>query len=371
MDRIEKKIVKASGDYLKWDLFLNSLEEPPFEQSTAWAYARKIDGWNGFQLAIERNDKIVIGTQILVWEFHSKRAALINQGPCIAPEEEGYLDLFLSFVKGWVKENKILYLVWDINYLYPHLSSHFIKKRFKIKSDLIPPNSFIKATLILDLLPPLDDILSSFKKDRRSNIKKGLKSPVNYRMGSRNDIPVFFNLMHSMCDRKNINPTHKNIQFFYELWDRLILMNGLSLHIAEYNDEAVCAMLCFSMGKTFRAYKWGWNGKYTELKISHLLYWKTIEFAKNNGFKKYDFVQVDPDVARQFSDNKPMTDELIKKSFYGPTNNKLRYSGEIIYYPKILIYFSNSFLGWIVNGVSKWSYTKDIYNKLISWVYKL
>jgi len=363
-------LVQAYGESNQWDLFLKSIPEPPFEQSSAWAYARQIEGWNSCQILLRQNAQVVAGVQVLTWQLSKLGTiGIVPQGPCFSEEGWHYRERLVAFVKQWVKKERLLYLVWDINYRFPELPELLQGENFHKKIKSIPPQPVIEASLVLDLTPDMDTLFSQFRRDRRKNIRRGLKQSFLYRVGQRSDLETFFSLMISMCRRRQTKPTNSNIQFFYRLWDALTPGNGISLHLLDYNDKTVCAMLCFNIGDTFRAFKWGWTGEYAGLNITHVLYWKTIEWAKEKGFKKYDFVQVDPDVAEVFLSGGLMSEELKNRSFYGPTIHKMCYTGDFVTYPGVYMYVPKSAFRIMIAFSTRFKFVQQLLNWVIKKVY--
>ena len=364
-------IIQPIGQSHQWDQFLITVTEPPFEQSSAWARAREVEGWVGMQIMLLEGEEVVAGVQVLTWQLSRwGKIAMAPQGPCFSEKGVPYHNLLIQLVKQWLKKQGIIYLVWDINYKHPQWIKHLLHNGFSYKIEALPPHPIIKATLLLDLKPDIDTIFSQLRKYRKKNIKRGLMHPICHRLGSRHDLDLFFSLMLVMCERRNTTPTNRDVRFFYRLWDALQPYHGIMLHIAEYDNKPVCAMLCFTLGDTFRAFKWGWSGEYAELNITHVLYWRTIEWAKENGFQKYDFVQVDPDVAEAYIKGEDASGNLQERNFYGPTINKMRYGGELIHYPGVFIYFPNWLLRNMISFLVKFTIAEKLIARLVKRFYK-
>jgi lipid II:glycine glycyltransferase (peptidoglycan interpeptide bridge formation enzyme) len=174
--------------------------------------------------------------------------------------------------------------------------------------------------------------------------------------------------MLRMCDRRHTEPTHKNVEFFYLLWDNMSPQGWFKLFLLEYESDVVCALVGFSVGDTFRYWKWGWSGEYPELNFSSVLIWKTIGWAKENGFRYFDFVQVDYDVALAMKEKKELTTELNNRSFSGPTQFKVRFGGELVSTPGVYVLFRNRMIKFVfLKLVVKLLNSKRV-NKLVSFI---
>jgi len=367
--RIE--ITKGSTNLL-WDEFVLSLDQTSYQQTSAWAKVYERIGWEVVRIIIWQQGLIIGGVQLFVWQLGKFwQIGFIPQGPCLSNVGSELSTLIIESVKKWGKQESLLYLVWDVNYAYPQLSSTLVQKKFQDKINGLPPTAIIRSTSLLDLTKSDDDLVKQMHASRRRNLKKASKYSFDYKMATRDELPLFFDLMKVMCDRREVKPAFKSLQFYYDTWDAFEAINGIKLFFAYYNKELVCAMLCFTLGDTFRFWQWGWSGDYGETNITHSLYWYTIKWARENGFEKYDFVQVDPEVAKAYTEDLPMTESLKSTSFYGPTINKMRWGGEFIVYPGKYMYVPNvlyrfllyKFGGKFINGSFMIGLRKRLYGK--------
>ena len=344
------KIEICNGEAnLLWDELVLSSKDTSYQQSSAWSQVYNQMGWRTVRLFIWEGDQLVGGTQIFIRTLgRLLKIGFIAQGPVLRIADDGVLDLLVNEVKEWSKKNRLFYLVWDVNYAYSHLAEKLLHGRFQEKVNGLPPTAIIRATTLLDLSQSSDDLFARMSKSRQRNIKKALQYPITYKSGTRDDLPIFFELMQVMCQRRTTNPIFGSLDFFYTVWDAFDSISGIQLNIAYVNKEPVCAMLCFALGDTYRFWQWGWSGKYAELQVTHALYWHTINKAKSQGYKKIDFIQVDAAVGRAYEQGSSMTPEMKGGFFYGPTINKMRYGGELVIYPGKFMYVPSLFIRFLL-----------------------
>jgi lipid II:glycine glycyltransferase (peptidoglycan interpeptide bridge formation enzyme) len=159
--------------------------------------------------------------------------------------------------------------------------------------------------------------------------------------------------MIETCKRRNTRPIFSDIKYFYSVWDSFSPKGWVMIHLAEVNDKPICAAFCFCFGNTFRYDLWGWNGQYANQKISETFQWKNILYAKNMGFKYYDFVQIDPIVANAIKSVAQVSDKIKSRELYGATEFKLRYGGDAVIYPGFFTCFANEFYRFLVVALFK------------------
>jgi lipid II:glycine glycyltransferase (peptidoglycan interpeptide bridge formation enzyme) len=296
------------------------------------------------------------------------KIGLVIQGPLVNNKDLGGFDFFNSELKKFLKKNSFLYVGVVIPYENVFLVDKLKSAGFVLRPGGLPPTAVVEDTLMLDLKKSKKELWSDVNSGRRRNIKKGLKQNFVFREGGRDELPVFHNLMLRMCDRRHTEPTHKNVEFFYLLWDNMSPQGWFKLFLLEYESDVVCALVGFSVGDTFRYWKWGWSGEYPELNFSSVLIWKTIGWAKENGFRYFDFVQVDYDVALAMKEKKELTTELNNRSFSGPTQFKVRFGGELVSTPGVYVLFRNRMIKFVfLKLVVKLLNSKRV-NKLVSFI---
>jgi lipid II:glycine glycyltransferase (peptidoglycan interpeptide bridge formation enzyme) len=239
------------------------------------------------------------------------------------------LKEYILQLKSFLRKNRFLLVGVTI----PYFNDYYIielKKSGLVKNPFeIPPTVVVQATLIIDLKKSKDELWADINPGRRRNIKKGLKQKFVFREGTRKELKTFHDLLLMMCERRKSTPTHNDVEFFYRLWDNMAPQGWFKLFLLEYESKPVCALVGFTIGDTFRYWKWGWSGEYPELNFSSVLIWKTIDWAKENGFSAFDLMQVDLNVAKAVKDRKELTRSLKERSFAGPTQFKVRFGGEI------------------------------------------
>lgn len=324
----------------EWDNFIASISSICHEQSSVWAEAQKLAGWDPQRIYLRRNGSIVCGVQIIILSFpFLGKFGYVQQGPCINGANAKEVEMLLNEMKLFARRRKFQYLTVDLAYNLPELVETFEKSGFELHPDRLPPEATITSTLLIDLSLELDAIMTKFKSGRRKSIRAGLKHNLEIRTGTRDDIPMLFDLIMQTCERRNTKPLYPNVNFIYRLWDLFAPNNWIVMHIAETEGKPVCASLSFTFGDTFRNSIWGWSGEYVHLNASDVIDWKTICWAKENGFRYYDFVHLDTVSAKALLSGDDVSDEIKARAHYGSTFYKMRFGGDVMFYPGSYSYF--------------------------------
>lgn len=340
----------------EWDVFVSGITGSNYEQTAAWAsICNELRASNdSFRIILRSESSIIAGAQILIREYkYGIKMGYISQGPCLAKNSPEVVSILIKEFKKVVKEENLMYLSIDVLIKQNFLIKPLKDKGFIKSARDMPPGFGIECTSLIDLSKSEVQLFRGLHSARKRNIKTGLKFNYEEKEGNRDDIPIFYDLMFQACRRRKTTPVVTNIKYFYLLWDQLHKHGWLKLHFALVEGEPVCAALCFTFGDTFRYDLWGWNGEYSKEKITETFLWKNLLWAKELGFKYYDCVMLDPKVVKALQSDKPISEKIKRKEFYGPTHFKMRWGGEIVLYPGVYTYFRNVFFMVLISAVYK------------------
>jgi len=141
----------------------------------------------------------------------------------------------------------------------------------------------INATIIVSLIPKLEDIKRKINLSARRGINKAVKSGLIVREAN----------------------SEEDFSDFYELYEETFLCQGLPYDSIEKMKKRVSTLLvCILEGRLIAGFGIGFNNKYDietprmfynsshndflRLQPNNLLYWRAIEWAKKNSYKKLD-----------------------------------------------------------------------------------
>jgi len=355
----------AKADPL-WDDFVAGLPDGHYEQTTCWARVREVQGWQVIRLKFERNGNILAGVQILFRKIPwIGKVGYVPYGPCIPVGSDELAHELLGEVKKRVMKERWAYIVMNLPYFGHSLVPVLKKNRFLPAIKELPPKLIVPSTLLIDLTKSLEEILDGFKSKTRQNIRYAIREGLQLREGTREDIDTFFRLMLTTCERRKSDPLHPKIEDFYRFWDSFYEREWVRLFLIDYMQEPVCAAFGFSFGPILFMYQFGWSGQHGHMQPSKLLFWKTIEWAKNKGFRYYDFVSIDTEVSKAVEAGLPINEELQKRAFYGPTHLKLSFGGTIVHLPGAFAYYPNVLLRVFSNTILRLILKQDWFFRLI------
>jgi hypothetical protein len=146
-----------------------------------------------------------------------------------------------------------------------------------------------RTTLRLDLTPDVDQLLASFRKVTRYEIRKSERCQVMVRMASDEaDMETWLRLYQHMAEEKQFSAGDCDHLARVLRWLRSNPIHG-GLLLAEKDGKLTGGIVIVRSGARCW-YVWGATSKNDEFSAGHLLQWRALQWAKENGCREYDFL---------------------------------------------------------------------------------
>jgi len=317
----------------KWDEFVEHSKDGNYEQTSIWSAVKKKYGWAPKRIILKKDKKIIAGAQILFKKTKFGNVGYISKGPVLNNSDLKEIEIIFSNLYRITKTTKIIFL-----YINPSIDLNISSASGltrKLSPDFI--KQFIGATVVIDLDKGVEEIFSQMRRMTRRSINKGLKRGIIVSEAGRREIRNFFNLMLSTCRRQGVTPNPPDVNFIYSLWEFFRPRKKIYLFTAKYEGVIVAAIILISFGDYIKAWKIGWSGKHREKNPTSVLYWETIKWAKENGFKYYDFIGIDKKVAEAVIHYGEFPEGWQKTVSF----NKLGFGGGVKLLPESYVYIYN------------------------------
>lgn len=136
----------------------------------------------------------------------------------------------------------------------------------------------VRATIIVDVTKPEEEIISRMDRSRRKNVNKAIREGVLFTEAKDGEWPEWYKIYCKVWKEGGVSPSKldflkkPNYKLYLAKKDDCILGGGL---FEEAEDRII-----------FRAY--ASLIEYQELRVNDFLYWSSILWAKKNGKKEVD-----------------------------------------------------------------------------------
>jgi lipid II:glycine glycyltransferase (peptidoglycan interpeptide bridge formation enzyme) len=315
-----------------WDEFVASCAGAHYEQTSGWGKVKHLYGWKPAWVWVARDTSILGGAMILTRRIGPlATVGYVSRGPVWSPSDADSIRMALDAVCQLARFMRLAYLVILPPYAGEDLIPLLRAKGFRRKPDRLPPVvTTSTATLLIDLTLDLDAILGGMSMTKRQNIRRGLRqSAVKVRTGDAADVETFRMLMWQSCQRRGISPAPPQADFFANLWRILGSSGAVKFFIAEIAGEAVSGACTLGSSDRLQLWRVGWSGKYDDHDPNDVLHWEVIKWAKESGYREFDFAHIVPNHAQAL-----IRGDRVEGSYSGVTNFKTGFGGELRLLPE-------------------------------------
>ncbi len=323
-----------------WDAFLAETAGGDHVQTTSWAQVKAPRGWRAVRLVVTRDGHIVAGAQLLKRSWARLGGfGYVPSGPVVGDPDPALGTLVVEGLHRLARAHRLQYLV-----VQPPVNGETV-------AGVLPTRGFRPSPLVvaesitfrLDLTRDIDAILAQMKPKTRYNLRLGLRRGVTVRQGDERDLPTFHALYLATSRRQGFPAD--SLEYFSHLWRVFHPRGYAELFIAEYEGDAISALLAVPFGDTVLYKRGGWSGRRGDRRPNEVMHWAAIRWAKSRGFRSYNFGDVDLPT--------PVTTPHVQGRPDHPvdtvTRFKLGFGGQVTLGPCAYDYVYNAPLRWAYN----------------------
>jgi len=263
-------------------------------------------GWRPVRILVTVDGQIVAGAQLLELSIaRGVNIGYLNRGPLWS--EGAPLDRLIAELHRVARQRRWLYLAVSLPYLAFDAIALLEKAGFLRRPENLPPAVWARATTTIDLTATEDLIFSRFQASLRNRIRSGMRAGVGFAEGERTDLNTFWTLMCALCQRRGVRPNVPGLPFLQALWDELVPLNAIRLLLATYQGEAVGARILITLGPVARDWRVGSSDSPGRIDPIKVFYWDSIKWAKQQGFRVFDFCGIDYPDASELLSGRPLS----------------------------------------------------------------
>ncbi len=326
----------------EWDNFVSMAPGGSHVQTSLWAQIKADLGYRPLRIIVRDSEQIRGGGQLLVRSVApGVRVGFMPKGPIFSASSSFLQEKFLHELHQAAKDYRIGFLA-----IQPALENESFSG-WMFSLGLRP--SWLElastATILIDLSLEPDKILTQMKRQTRQNIRRSEREGVTCREGDESDLTMFYTLHLATSERQGFKPYPS--EYYRKMWQVFEPRGYVKLIIAEYNSEAVSALLLVPFNDTVVAKILGWSGQHPDLRPNDAVFWASILWAKSQGFRYFDLEGIDRRGATNVLQGLPLEGET-KDSY---TFFKLGYGGQIVLYPQAYDYIYNPLVRWVYGRI--------------------
>lgn len=269
----------------QWNnLLQSSLTTSFFQTPECYSFYASLFFMKPFVYGVSENDKLVgllcgylIADGNPVKQFFSRRA-IIPGGVLLDPEISSIaLKELLKFTARELTKEAIYIEIRNYND-YSFYRPNFEKAAYSY----LPHLNFHVATA--DVETALKQLSTTKRRDLKLSKKEGAEW---LETKDKDDLKTYYDLLHQLYKTRIKTPL-----FPVEFFEQLIQNDFGKLFVVKYQNQIIGGSVCVSLSEN-TMYEWfvcGLVGQMKNVFPSTLATWAAIEYAANNGFKRFDMM---------------------------------------------------------------------------------
>lgn len=291
-DRTSDRVkAQRSPQETAWDLFLETLREGNFMQTSWWAKFMEARDWGYFGVIVNHGETILGGARVLRNFYRPGHCYYyIPEGPSLPPYPDIGAQVFhylMNYIEQMRQQEEatVSHLRIEPRWgVLPDYITGFQKGNYRME-----PSS----TRCIDLTQSEDALLAQMKPKGRYNIglaqRHGVKVVEDVSAQGRAD---FLHLYHETVTRQNIKG--KSQAYFDSLLTMLTELEHGSLFFAEYAGVRLATALIVCFGGRVTYFYGGSREQHRQVMAPYLLHYEIMRWAKARGYESYDLYGIAP-----------------------------------------------------------------------------
>lgn len=308
----------------RWDQFVEATPGGDLVQTTAWAQTKRALGFEACELVSHRGDEIVAGGQIVIKRFGPLGGiGYIARGPLVSDGEPGQIARILDEIERSARAKRVRCLIVQPPAGGGAIAAALAARGYGENAPAVAPT----ATIRIDLSQSLDQILARMATRRRREVRRVERLAVDVKLGGRDDIDSFHAMHELTAQRHGFAALSRT--YLCQQWESLHPRGWLQLFLAYHEGRPLAGIWNTAFGDTVTYRVPGWSGEERNLRLNVACHWRAIQWAKQNGYRYYDFGGIDRGYAERTLAGEPVPEEFLQS----PGGFKVLFGGELVLLP--------------------------------------
>ncbi|NMA69517.1 MAG: peptidoglycan bridge formation glycyltransferase FemA/FemB family protein [Desulfitobacterium sp.] len=275
-----------------FDNFMDSHPEGHVLQTWGWGELKSKTGWQPWRLVLEKDGEIVAGISILERKIPVIGIPIFyaSRGPVLDLKDTELFDTLLSEVKKLAKKRGAIFLKIDPDVPSADLTlENYLKSRGFRSAETDKGFEGVQPKYVfrLDISPDEETLLAQMHQKTRYNIRLAKRRGVNIRIGTKEDLPQFYEVLKETTERDNF--LVRAYSYFEDMYEILNPEGMLELFLAEYEGKLIAGTIALKIGKKAWYLYGASSNSHRNVMPNYLIQWEMIRWAKSKGCTLYDF----------------------------------------------------------------------------------
>lgn len=267
-----------------WEEFVSRQPFSPFMQSWGWGEFQKLLGHKVLRLGYLESGTLSACAQVVVGSRKAAHYAYVPHGPVLDWSDNKMVSRFVTDLKEVIASEGVDYLRFDPRVEdSPSISKRLTDAKFR---PAVLPAQFA-VSWVLDLEPSGEELLAAMRSNTRYRIRQSERVGlvVDQELNEETE-KEFFSLVAEAARRQGFVAQGKD--YLKKQIETLSSYGMVRIFVSKLEGKPLATAEVLSYGDTAN-YAHGGAELSSKVSAAHLLHWRAILQAKNEGRKIYDF----------------------------------------------------------------------------------
>lgn len=277
-----------------WDKFCSEHEHGHLLQMSRWGLLKQQTGWHAHRIIVSDDEHIRAGAQVLVQRRFGLAMCYVPRGPLFS-DDLIINHALVAAINRYASEQNAIAVRYEPFVTHDHQRTALFGQALTVTEHSIsetiqPQHTVITALVDRNTGKGLTDqqLLASFSKGHRADIKKAERDGVTIRFGAGvHDIATFSQLMKETGARANF-AVHSQT-YYQHVWDLFGTIDHGTLILADYQGQTIAGALIVGGANTVNYLYGGSRAEAFAHGANHLIQWSALRWARDHGYEQYDF----------------------------------------------------------------------------------
>jgi lipid II:glycine glycyltransferase (peptidoglycan interpeptide bridge formation enzyme) len=272
----------------EWDQFVAATHGGDVVQTSAWAQAKQGLGLEFCIVPVRSGADIVGGAQILIKRFGPFGGiGYVSRGPLLSSEDRRHAPWMLDEIERAARAKRVRHLIVQPPEGGESIAAELAARGYMPDAPEVAPT----ASMRLDLSINLSQLLAQMSASRRKEVRRGQRGNLEISYGDRSDLDLFHALYQATARRQGFTSVSR--RYLQLHWDALYLRGFALLVFACHSGSALAGLWLTAFRDTVTERLAGWNFEGRHLHPTVGCRWAAIQWAKEHGYRYYDFGGID------------------------------------------------------------------------------
>ncbi len=259
--------------------FITNQKHSQFLQSWEWGEFQENNGKKVIKIGFKDNEDLIFAILLIKNSLPVGLSYLYSPRIGIKYLSDKQLNFVFEEIKSLAKQEKAVFFRFEPR---SELRVTSYELRAKRTIDIQP-----RKTLILDLNKEEEEIFNSMHQKTRYNIRLSHKKGVKVRDAGLEEFDAWWQIMDETKERDQFRLHSK------KYYKKMISISFIKLVVAEYQGKIIAGNILSFFGDTCTYVHGASSNEFRNVMAPFALQWQTIQVAKKQGLKYYDFYGID------------------------------------------------------------------------------